>query len=128
MCEFNRNGCSSICLRKELEGGGGDLLLHTESAPPNQPGLFFQGANPINGGMGTLFGDVLRCASSTAERLEIRYTDTTGSASTTIDALAVGNVMAGQTWNDPYWYRDPIGGPCGTAFNLTNAVEIQWLP
>jgi hypothetical protein len=38
-----------------------------------------------------------------------------------------GTVNPGDTKCYQYWYRDP-GGPCGSNFNLSNAMTITWVP
>jgi hypothetical protein len=38
-----------------------------------------------------------------------------------------GHVFAGSTWNFQGWVRDP-SGPCGAAFNTTNAYSVTFVP
>ena len=40
---------------------------------------------------------------------------------------ASGQINSGDTWNFQFWYRDPTG-PCGFAFNLSNAVSVTIAP
>ncbi len=40
---------------------------------------------------------------------------------------AAGQIQAGQTWYFQTWYRDPAG-PCGTGFNLTNGLKVDFKP
>jgi hypothetical protein len=37
-------------------------------------------------------------------------------------------VVTGDTRRFQVWYRDPVGGPCGSAFNLTQGVEVSFTP
>ncbi len=55
--------------------------------------------------------------------------DTAGYMSTTLDntAPAHAQVVPGATLNFQAWFRDP-GGPCGHAFNLSNALAITFAP
>ena len=95
---------------------------------PNQAGLYFQGTNSPNGGSGVVFGDGLRCASGTVKRLQIRTASVSGVSSTTINVPTAGEVLPGQLRRYQLWYRNPTGSPCGSGFNLTNALQITWLP
>ena len=106
----------------------GDLVLSSTNLVPGQPGLYFQGDNSVNGGLGVPFGDGLRCAGAGIRRLQVRVANPSGVSATTIDVPAKGNVAAGQTKRYQLWYRDPAGSPCGTTFNLTNGLEIVWAP
>lgn len=38
-----------------------------------------------------------------------------------------GQVQPGETWYFQTWYRDP-NGPCGTGFNLTNGLKVEFTP
>ena len=98
-----------------------------------QPGLMFQGTNPVNGGAGVTFGDGIRCCRGTVVRLQVLFgqqpAPTTVSTTITISGHPGQNVamMAGTTFCYQYWYRDP-NGPCGSTFNLSNAYKIVWQP
>ena len=39
----------------------------------------------------------------------------------------LGHIAAGQTWNYQCWYRNPFG-PCGSNFNLSNALQVTFQP
>ncbi len=45
----------------------------------------------------------------------------------TIITHETGHIDAGETWYFQGWYRDPMG-PCGTAFNLSNAIAVTFAP
>ena len=107
------------------------LTLSVSGGTLSQPVLFFQGMNFINGGNGNTFGDGLRCCGGGVRRLEVRFMDASGSASTAGALSISGSVSAGSTYCNQGWYRDPLGtggSPCSTYFNLTNAVSVTWAP
>ncbi len=105
-----------------------DLELRAADLPPSQPVLFFQGLQQVGGGSGVTFGDGLRCAGGGVVRLETRTASAAGDAGTTAGLASVGGVAAGDVRRYQAWYRDPSAGPCGTAFNLSNGLELTWLP
>jgi len=104
----------------------GDLVLTASQLIPSQPGLYFQGNNAINSGLGTAFGDGLRCAGGGVVRLQVRFADSSGSSQTSVDIPATGGISAGDLKRFQVWYRDPASSPCGALFNLTNGVEITF--
>lgn len=105
-----------------------DLGLFAYGVIPGQAGLFFQGSNAVAGGDGFAFGDGLRCAGGAVTRLEVVIPSIFGDIATTIDIAAAGGVASGDLRRYQLWYRDPVGGPCGGEFNLSNGVEILWIP
>jgi uncharacterized membrane protein len=102
------------------------VVLQATGLVPNQPGLYFQGVNAINGGNGNIFGDGLRCAGGSVVRLQVRTANAGGSSSTSNDIATKGGVSSGDVRRYQLWYRDPMSSPCGSGFNLTNGVEITW--
>ena len=135
----NFGGSGAGCMNGTLQGavlstsGGtsisdGDLVLHGSQLIPGQPGLYFQGDNAVNGGAGVTFGDGLRCAGGNVVRLQVRAADAGGSSNTSVDIGLEGSVTAGAARRYQLWYRDPQSSMCGTTFNLTNGMEIFWLP
>ncbi|MCB9916053.1 MAG: hypothetical protein H6828_13065 [Planctomycetes bacterium] len=107
--------------------GSDTVVLSGSNLAPNQPGLYFQGDNAINGGLGVVFGDGIRCAGQNVVRLGVRAADASGNSDTTgITVSAVGGVLPGDLRHYQLWYRDPAGSPCGSFFNLTNGYSIQW--
>ena len=104
----------------------GALVLEAEGMVPSQPGLFFQGDNAINGGLGTPFGDGMRCAGGAVIRLEVIFGAADGTGATSIDIASKGGVIVGDVKRCQLWYRDPNSTPCGAGFNLSNGLEIPW--
>jgi len=103
------------------------FALHGSQLVPGGLGVFFQGNNAINTGLGVMFGDGLRCAGGAAVRLQIVTADMSGSASTSIDIAAAAGLSGGETKRYQLWYQDVVS-PCGAGFNLTNGVEVVWGP
>jgi hypothetical protein len=113
------SGGTASALSDDLTFGASGLL-------PNQPALLFSGLNAVNGGAGTLFGDGLRCAGGNVVRLGVRVPDANGDANWGPGLGAVGGWTAGDVRRFQAWYRDPANSPCGTAFNLSNGLEVSF--
>ena len=132
------NGCANSASGggAHLEGVGvpslsaNSVVLQGSGLVPNQPGLYFQGNNPVGGGFGTIFGDGLRCAGGNIVRLQVVNADGNGNSQMTADIVAAQllPLAAGDTRRYQIWYRDPAGSLCGSGFNLSNGYEITWLP
>jgi len=133
----NFAGASEGCMNGSGMGGrlwstgnasiaAGSFVLRGSQLIPNEPGLYFQGNNAINGGGGNPFGDGLRCAGGGVVRLQVRFADSAGDSSTSIMIPAVGGAAPGDTKRYQLWYRDPLSSPCGLSFNLTNGVQVAW--
>ena len=105
-----------------------DLVLQGVGMQAGQPGLYFQGNNATNAGLGFANGDGLRCAGGNLKRIQVRLADVNGSSSTTVNVAAQGLVLAGDTRRYQLWYRSPATSPCGTTFNLSNGIETTWAP
>ena len=91
--------------------------------------LFFQGDGSLGGlDGGITFGDGRRCAGQSGVRLQVVVSNANGTASSSIPLAATGGVLAGQTKYYQFWYRDPLGSPCGSNFNLSNGLAIEWAP
>ena len=117
-CALSASGSTSL--------GAADLVLEAEGMVPSQPGLFFQGDNAINGGLGNTFGDGLRCAGGGVIRLQVLFAASDGTASTSIDISGKGGCAAGDVKRYQLWSRDPVASICGAAFNLSNGLEVTW--
>lgn len=95
---------------------------------PDQPALLFSALNAVQGGNGAFFGDGLRCAGGEVKRLGVMTANSTGDATWGPSLASAGGWQGGDIRRFQVWYRDPVGGPCGTGFNLTNGVEISFAP
>ncbi len=104
-----------------------DLVLTTSQLTPGS-GLYFQGNNAVNGGDGNPFGAGPRCAGGSVRRIEVTFANTGNdlTTSTSVSIATQGDVSVGQTRHYQYWYRDSLGSPCSSGFNLSNAYEVTW--
>jgi hypothetical protein len=107
-----------------------DLALTISNMGASQFGLVYMGAGQV-----TLpFGDGLRCVGSgPVYRFGVRQSDAEGHliegpgivAYSTANFPVSAHITAGQTWHFQGWYRDP-NGPCGSGFNLSNALSVTF--
>jgi len=108
------------------------LVLEVTGLAPNQPCLFFSGANRVNGGAGIPFGDGLRCAGFQAVRIQVVNSDGSGEVETSVEVSTNGQafghtIEVGETVNYQAWYRDNVAvSPCGSSFNTTNGYSLRW--
>jgi hypothetical protein len=134
----NTGGATTGCANSAGAGGeigafgsdsvsSDDLVVSAAGLIPGQPALLFSGDNAVNGGNGILFGDGLRCAGGNVVRLGVKVPDANGDATwgPGLVATSGGAWVGGNVRRLQGWYRDPAG-PCGSAFNLTNGLEVTW--
>lgn len=105
---------------------GDDLLFIGANLLPGQAALLFVGLEALAQGDGLPFGDGLRCVGTQVIRLGLRLPNNLGRAIWGPDLQQIGNWDAGDVRCFQVWYRDPLLGPCGSGFNLTNAAEIEF--
>ncbi|MCY2959751.1 MAG: hypothetical protein NTY35_06260 [Planctomycetota bacterium] len=108
------------------------VTLEVTSAPATVSALFFQGTSQFNGGAGTAFGDGLRCLGGSIVRLGTKITSGgvatypgAGDASVSVRGLVPAS---GGTRVYQVWYRNAADFCTPSTFNLTNGLEIPWLP
>lgn len=135
----NAGGANEGCANSSGAGAGlastgsssvaaDDLGFASSQLLPNQPALLFTGHNAVNSANGNLFGDGLRCAGGSVVRLGVMVPNANGEASWGGGLAAAGGWTSGDSRYFQVWYRDPVGGPCGSGFNLSNGVEISFQP
>jgi PrcB C-terminal len=103
-----------------VNGGSGDLLLHSTSMPSGSFGRFFYGPTstaPVP------FGNGFRCVGAPLFRMPVLPQ---GSADFAVDYLmppsVAGTITPGSTWNFQFWFRS------GPSFDLSDAIEIRFVP
>lgn len=106
-----------------------DTALFTVRAPANVVGLYLMGSNQLGGGLGIPVLDGLACTGGLALRYPAQFTGLQG----VMDLLEPSSIypleiVPGSTWNFTTWYRDPVGSPCGSGSNFSNALQLDFLP
>jgi hypothetical protein len=105
-----------------------DLRFIVSGLIPDQPALLFVGHEALGGGAGLPFGDGLRCAGVSVVRLGVEPASQNGFAFWGPGLRAAGGWEAGDVRRFQAWYRDPLGSPCGSGFNLSQGVEASFQP
>ena len=111
-----------------------DLVLQTTQMPGNVFGMFITGGGSSN----LPFGDGLLCVSpgtTGLHRLPPTQQATPGGMMTkgpgiiaqTMNFPAGQEIQVGMTYYFQTWYRNPPG-PCGSGWNMSNAIEITFTP
>jgi len=121
-------GIGAQLLGFETDGiANDDLLLAFLQLPPNVPVLLYSGTSAVAGGVGTPFGDGLRCVGGSVTRLGVQFTNGAGTTTFGPGYAAQLGVSVGETRYFQGWYRN-IAGPCGQRFNLSNGLQITFTP
>jgi hypothetical protein len=128
-------GClNSLGTAGTLRGAGTASLVNDGfqlrgTAMANSTALYFQGTTQQNGGLGSAFGDGLRCAAGTVVRLGAKIN--AAGASTYPDAVDLPisfYVTAPGTRTYQAWYRNAAAFCAAETFNLTNGLSVVWAP
>ncbi|MCY2959021.1 MAG: hypothetical protein NTY35_02560 [Planctomycetota bacterium] len=95
----------------------------------NGTALYFQGSAQFGGGLGTVFGDGLRCAGGTIRRLAVRVNSGGASflpslGSPSISALGQVSVPGARSYQ--VWYRNAAAFCTSSTFNLSNGISLDW--
>jgi hypothetical protein len=107
--------------------------LTTSGLPPNTTAMIYQGTAPVAGGLGTVFGDGLRCAGGSVIRMLQRTTlcgnrefgkDVPGDPLISVS----GGVTTPGSRIYQVWYRNAAAYCTIDVFNFTNAYRIAWAP
>jgi Tol biopolymer transport system component len=108
------------------------VFLTVFGTGPTVPVLFFQGEGLVNGGLGTVLGDGIRCVGTNIQRLGVKVASggyaEYGTGGDTPISVAGGLSIFGGTRYYQAWYRDPATYCTSNAFNVSNAVQIDWQP
>jgi hypothetical protein len=132
-----QTGCTSSLGYGALLSASGTANIATDTLTlfglqlTNSSCLFFQGTTGANGGLGTMFGDGLRCASGTIVRLGTKTASAGGAqypgAGDVSISLRGGVSVPGNRYYQS-WYRNAAIFCSPDTFNLTNGLEIAWTP
>lgn len=113
-------GCASV---------SADTLVLAGSEMPDSSALYFQGTTQQNGGLGSVFGDGLRCAAGTLTRLGTKtnvagtshYPDV-GDPPVSVRGLVTSPGLRMYQ----VWYRNAAAFCTPATFNLTNGWQVSW--
>jgi len=133
----NSGGCANSTGSGAAFFGGGVASISHEllffSVGPMPAGVaatLVQGSALLGGGSGVSFGDGKRCAGGTIVRL---LTRNTGNGGFTVPEqggpglAALGHLQTPGERTYQVFYRD-AAGPCGTGWNSSTAVRLDWGP
>lgn len=132
------NGCAnSVNAAGAVVSGSGtasitaDTLTLTGLGMPDSSALYFQGTAQQGGGLGSVFGDGLRCASGFVTRLGVRP-NVGGSSSYPALGDAPISIRGGVTGPGvriyQAWYRNAAMYCTTSTFNLTQGLRVLWWP
>jgi len=129
-------GCANSTGTSGLLAGSGSVSLAADTfalsatgLPASSSVLFFQGTQAENGGLGTAFGDGLRCAGGSVVRLGTKVANAGASSYPQGGDLSVsvrGGVAGAGTRTYQAWYRNAAAFCTASTFNLTNGVSVLW--
>ncbi|MCY2961189.1 MAG: hypothetical protein NTY35_13595 [Planctomycetota bacterium] len=108
-----------------------DTVVLQGTGMPNNSALYFQGTAQQSSGNGAVFGDGLRCASGTIIRLATKPNVGGSSQYPTGPEFSVsfrGQCTPGAVRSYQIWYRNAAAFCTPSTFNLTNGLQITWLP
>jgi hypothetical protein len=104
-----------------------DAQIEAVQLPHSKSGLVFLGTTQFGGGLGVPFGDGLLCVQPKF-RFPVQNSGATGTFLYAHPAASTPTwIVPGATRYFQAWYRDPIG-PCGSAYNFSNALAITFTP
>ena len=109
-------------------------MIAVVGVPADQFGILYMGA----GRASLPFGDGLRCVGAGGVGIFRFPVQSAGFAGLLQEGPGIvahsraaftppGGIDAGETWHFQGWYRDP-GGPCGSAYNLSNGLSVTFAP
>jgi hypothetical protein len=108
-----------------------DTLVLQGTGMPNSSALYFQGTMQVGGGAGAAFGDGKRCAGGSVIRLGTT-TNVAGASSYpgagNPSVSVKGMCSAGDVRDYQCWYRNAAAFCTASTFNLTNGLEVTWIP
>jgi hypothetical protein len=108
---------------------GNDTLVLQGSGMPNSSALYFQGTTQLSGGLGSLFGDGLRCAGGSVIRLKTVTNANNASLYPVAGDPSVsvrGMISSPGTRTYQVWYRNAASFCTASTFNLSNGVQLSW--
>ncbi len=108
-----------------------DTIVLAGSQMPNSSALYFQGTSQQGAGLGSAFGDGLRCAGGAIIRLGTKANSAGASqypvgADLPVSIKGLVTVPGSRTYQ--VWYRNAAAFCTTSTFNLSNGVQLTWTP
>jgi hypothetical protein len=137
----DHGGCANSAGQGAVLAAGGStsttedaLRVEARWLPNNVPGILFMGSTTN----WAPFGDGrLALGPGSTGVFRILPPKNTGSTGALIwdgglvalsqSLASAGHIDAGETWYFQAWYRDPTG-PCGSGFNVSNGLQVDFTP
>jgi Tol biopolymer transport system component len=109
-----------------------EVYLVSYGTGANVPVLYFQGEALLGGGTGLPFGDGVRCVGTNIQRLGVKiaaggYAEYGTGSDTPISTQGAIGILGGTRYYQA-WYRDTAAFCTPGSFNVSNAIEVVWLP
>jgi hypothetical protein len=132
-CANSVNAAGALLASSGIASVSADSLVLHGSGMPVSSALYFQGTTLAGAGLGTAFGDGLRCASGSVLRLATKTNFGGGSQYPGVGdaSISVRGLVppGGGTRTYQVWYRNSDPTFCTSAFfNLSNALVATWIP
>jgi hypothetical protein len=102
------------------------FFLAGDGLPSNTLTVLFSGTSTSPVALAPA-GDGLRCIGGTIRRVMVRNANQAGAIWDGPTLQPAGGWLAGESRHFQLFYRNP-NGPCGTGFNVSNAVSVQFTP
>jgi hypothetical protein len=126
---------SSLGVGAVMTGSGtasvtSDNFVIGASGMPDSSAFYFQGTTRINAGLGSAFGDGLRCAGGVIVRLGTKQNSNGASSYPGPGDMPIairGACTAGATRTYQSWYRNAAPFCTPSTFNLSNGIEVTWI-
>ena len=133
-CSNSFNGNGALLTGSGIASVSADtLLLQCSGMPPTGTSAYFQGTQPLNGGLGLMAGDGLRCVAGSLIRLgpkvNVNGSSSYGGPAGDVPISIKGMIPpAGGTRDYQCWYRNPQDFCTSETYNLSNGLEVVWVP
>lgn len=128
-----QQGCSNsgglgaqLCAQGGVSVAADDLRLHAFNLIPGNPVILFSGVDEFLAPIP--MGDGLRFTGTQIVRLGIRVPSPAGKATWGTGLAAAYGWQSGQAIHVQAWYRDTVGTPCGSGFNLSGGIAVNLQP
>lgn len=125
------NGNGAAIGASGLASISGDTFVLDGNDQPNTTCIYLQGSLRKNNGLGAVLGDGLLCVAGTVVRLGVKTASGGNSQYPEAGDLSIserGGALAGQTLRYQIWFRDPPNFCTSYTYNLSNGLEVAWLP